>query len=310
LLLLMFLVFAGSGDNALNGIHDLMKSDPAKARILLLEAAKNAETRARANYLLCLLCNRQNDIEGALAYGKTAAALLKDDSEAQLQYAIAIRNKCGASTFYAMTHGGLYRKTLKRAISLDRHNYAAWYEQIGYYMNAPAIAGGSMDKARSTLKALDELNADAALFMSGMMALDEGQYEKAFELYQLAYAADSGNTSALFGAAWCLFSLKRYPESATRFDAIYADDQGQLQALKNAARARLMGGFALEEALIQFEVVGSQAAGNAKQEADAVYYQARVLQALGRKQEARLAYRRSLKLDSKHKEAKKWLNSL
>jgi tetratricopeptide (TPR) repeat protein len=57
---------------------------------------------------------------------------------------------------YMMTKGPQALKLLKKALSLDEKNYTAMNSLGMYYINAPAIGGGSVDKGIEVLqKALE-----------------------------------------------------------------------------------------------------------------------------------------------------------
>lgn len=59
-------------------------------------------------------------------------------------------------TFYMMSNGPKAMKLLQRAISLDKTNYAAYISLGTYYLNAPAVGGGSVEKGiKALFKALE-----------------------------------------------------------------------------------------------------------------------------------------------------------
>jgi Uncharacterized protein conserved in bacteria len=55
-------------------------------------------------------------------------------------------------TMYTMSQGPQALKLLNRALSLNQHNYAAMNSIGVYYINAPAIGGGSVDKGIKILQ--------------------------------------------------------------------------------------------------------------------------------------------------------------
>ncbi len=65
-------------------------------------------------------------------------------------------------TIYLMSKGPQAMKLLNKAISLDKKNYAAFNSLATYYLNAPAIGGGSVDKGiealRKALESSDEFD--------------------------------------------------------------------------------------------------------------------------------------------------------
>lgn len=59
-------------------------------------------------------------------------------------------------TMYMISHGPQALELLNKAISLDKENYTAFNSLATYYINAPAIGGGSVDKGIKVLqKALE-----------------------------------------------------------------------------------------------------------------------------------------------------------
>ncbi len=309
-MLFAFLIFT-LPFNELEGIETLMKTSPGKAHGILQKAAQSRENRAEAIHLLAVLCNRSGDIEGALNYGEQATRLRPENSDAWLQYAVAMRNKFSQSTWYAMTRSGTYRSVLNKALTLDPHNYAAWHERIAYLLHAPGIAGGGKSKAEKALAELQTLNAGAAHFPKAMMLAAEERHRDALLHFQKAVAFNPHNTSARFGEAFALVNLNRHRKAAACFEAIHREDVGQMSALFEAARTRYLGRFEQEEALVLFDrfIAGCDKTNPVKV-ADAWYHKGLVHEVLDRKQEAAEAYRACLALDDDFKPAKKALKKL
>jgi hypothetical protein len=61
--------------------------------------------------------------------------------------------------FRAMGMAGDIREAFQKAVELDPSNMDAQFGLMGYYLAAPAIAGGGIDKARDQARAIARVDA-------------------------------------------------------------------------------------------------------------------------------------------------------
>ena len=67
-------------------------------------------------------------------------------------------------------YAGEMYKSLKKSIELDPQLTEAYHWLVGYYLNAPPIAGGSVALAEETARQLAEFDAEGAAPLLGEIA--------------------------------------------------------------------------------------------------------------------------------------------
>lgn len=87
------------------------------------------------------------------------------------------------------------RSAYDKAVELDSSSVPAGEARLEYYMNAPGIAGGGMDKARleaARIRKLDAARGDIAL---GWIEEREGRFDAAEAMYQAVIDAATDSTA-------------------------------------------------------------------------------------------------------------------
>ena len=99
---------------------------------------------------------------GPIRAARARVSQRPDDARAHLELARAL----GAAIDENPANGPRYAYemlgSLQNAIELDPHLAEAYHWLVGYYLNAPPIAGGSLDKAEETARKLAELDPTGA----------------------------------------------------------------------------------------------------------------------------------------------------
>ena len=95
--------------------------------------------------------SNDRNVPAAILEARATVAGSPDSGSAHLQLAQALgaeiqRDPMSAGALYA----GEMLNSLKKALELDPQLVEAYHWLAGYYMNAPPIAGGSLDKAAAT----------------------------------------------------------------------------------------------------------------------------------------------------------------
>lgn len=92
---------------------------------------------------------------------RQAVAAAPDNAEARVALAMALRDAIADNPANGPRYAFEMLAALRRAIELDPHLTAAYHGLVGYYLNAPPIAGGSLEKAAETARRLAELDSEA-----------------------------------------------------------------------------------------------------------------------------------------------------
>jgi tetratricopeptide (TPR) repeat protein len=306
-------VFAGSLDQAKDLIDE---GQFAEAKLLLEKALKDSATEAQAAFLLTRACNGSGNWKDGVEYGKRAAELLPNSSEAHYEYAVALRNKMSnVGIMKAMLALGTYKDELKAAIELDPKNTDALSERIGYLTNAPGIAGGDLDEAEREAAKLEKLDWQLAKQMQiGIKAARKDTPAAVAIAHELlARYPDDTDAHSSLGFALQLDEQWKAADEQFAIVAAHEDREVALPALYQRGRTRILGEYALEEAVGFFgeyiEKIGDGFPGLPDQAA-AHWRCGMAQELLGQKAAARTSYERAVELNPDFAEAKQALKKL
>lgn len=295
----------------LDQVENLITSDPDAAEKVLLKAIGDSQTEAQATLLLCHLYTSKGDYKSALPYGKKAIELLPKESRAHYYYAVAIRQKMSNNTFFAMSNTGKYKSLLDEAIALDPHNYDAYEEKFGFFMNAPAIAGGSVDHAEDLAKALTALNQERGMVLLWQVYGKKSNHPKRLEIAQKLVDLAPEKMRYQFFKGFSLQGLDRNQDAATFFESLYHDHPGELGALYQAARSRILGEFEQEKAIALLDSYIEKAGVETQPSRAAAHWRAGIaLEQLGKLEAALQRYEISVEMEPDFESAKKSLKKL
>ncbi len=106
----------------------------------------------------------------AVAAGEDAVRRLPDNAVAHLWLGKAYAQKAiHANLFSQIGYAKKSRAEFERSVSMDPTNVEARGDLVQYYASAPGIVGGSMDKAREQVKAMEALDPARAAAMNGFV---------------------------------------------------------------------------------------------------------------------------------------------
>ena len=305
-LLLLVPVFAG------DDLRALVDSDPDKAERLLRDALTDPAKAGEANMLLSMLYGKKGNLDQSIDHAKKAVRDLPTSSEAHYVYAQALRRKISKNPMFAMANTGRYMQNLDKAIELDRTNYGAWQEKIGFLLNAPPIAGGSVEKARALADELVELDQISGLASIARIHGKNKAYNEQLKVYERLCAMDAANPNHLLGKGLTLQRLKRYQEAAAWFDNSYGAHPDTPMLLYQAARSRILGDLELDRAaeLLTRYVTERPKWKSGPTVASGLWRLGTIHEKQGKKEEAIKAYENALELEPDHKQAKASLEKL
>lgn len=123
-----------------------------------------------------------------------------DNADLQTEYANALTVRIGQVNF--MVQGMIAGKMLKayeRSVEIDPNHVTGWIGQCRYYLNAPAIAGGSADKAEVFANEVFKRVPFLGHVELGLVAEKRGDTAKAAEHFQSALDLQPEYGEALAG---------------------------------------------------------------------------------------------------------------
>ncbi|HEY6413725.1 MAG TPA: tetratricopeptide repeat protein [Edaphobacter sp.] len=221
-----------------------------EAAALLREMVKSNSDNAKAHQLLCRIYYAQEMADDAIRECELAAAADPNDSDTQMWLGRAYGLKASkANPLTAFSLAKKVRNAFEHAVQLNPANVHAMSDLGEYYVAAPAIVGGGLDKAqrlaqqlqpysaaryhrllaeiankkKDTATAEAEYRAAAATGKTpeayidlGQFYQEQGQSDKALSAVQAGVEADRRNDSVLVDAASILVAANRSPELAER----------------------------------------------------------------------------------------------
>jgi tetratricopeptide (TPR) repeat protein len=202
------------------------------------------------------------------------------------------------------------REHAARAVELDPASVRARESLMQFYIQAPGIAGGSMDKAREQAAAIARLNAAEGLRIDAILArADKKPDAEIVAAWEKAIAAPGASDDARMQYAFYLQAQEQWEAAFAQFDALAKKNAG---ALYQVGRTAAMSGKNLEggeKALRAYLETGPKAENDPAIEA-AHWRLGLVLEKAKRRDEARAQYQAALKQNPDFQQAQDALDKL
>ncbi len=215
---LSLILFAGLLANGqdLKKAEELYQHTDYSGSLKLLQAAKTPDAEA-----LALMGRNQfmlGQYKQAVDSFQRAAAL--DPQKSDYQHWLGRtwgRRAETASPFTAPMAASKARQYFERAVQLDPNNQEALNDLFDYYLQAPGILGGGMDKATAVAKHIAELDTAEGYFAQAQLADRRKQYETAEQHLRRAMELAPRQVGRVLDLAKYLARHGRIQESETVF---------------------------------------------------------------------------------------------
>lgn len=168
---------------------------------------KAAETGdAKTFYQKCVASIKAKDADNAVKYGEQAVALDATNSNYFFQLGLAYNLKLNkVEMMEKLTYAGKMLDAWQKAVALDGKNLQARQGLIGFYLNAPPIAGGSVEKAKEQV---DAIIKDKPMLGNSIMA----------QVFVKENNMTAARESALKAFKMHLEFKKQHPQKKSEFD--------------------------------------------------------------------------------------------
>ena len=146
---------------------------------------------------------------------------------------------------------GYAKKTVRafeRAVELDPSNLEALSDVFEYYLQAPGMVGGGLDKAENIARRFAGLNAAEYHWARARLAEKRKDFETAEREFRAALAADPNEVGRKLDLAAFLSSRGRYGESDALFRAAEDNDPRSPKVLYARAAAYIQSKRKLDQA--------------------------------------------------------------
>ncbi len=225
------------------------------------------------------------------AYGKLAA-------KAGIFQQLGLARKC--------------RSALEKAVALAPDNLEYRHGLIEYYEQAPAIAGGGLDKALAQAAEIAKRDPYAGALTTGAIHARAKHWADAETSFRAALELRADATEPLAALGLLFADQARYPEAFAAFDGILAREPDHFAALYQLGRVAALSGQRLGDGEAALRRYLAQPAHPADQPSNA-HAQFRLGDILARRGDnagARAAYAAALQLDPGLKPAAEALKKL
>lgn len=235
------------------------------------------------------------------------------DAEAHFQLATSRLDELqDAGAIRSMRIARALRAGFQDALEADPDHISAHIGLIQYYLNAPRVAGGGMDRATPHLEKLREIDRAAYLHMQASVALArDDDLDEALERMGEAIAEDPESVSRQLQYGMLLQMAEQWDRAWAAFEAITELQPHHAGAWYQKGRTAVLGETRLEEGMAAFEQYFALPAWPENPPAAAAHWRLGMLHELsGDPDAARQAYEAALDEDENFDEARKALEAL
>jgi predicted Zn-dependent protease len=170
----------------------LQAGEADRALTLIQSLPQNGLNDAEAQNVACRVRFTLGQWDAAIEACQQAARLDPHNSDNHMWLGRAFGEKADKASFMsAFSLGKRVLSEFETAVQLDPRNGEALSDLGQFYIEAPAIIGGGMDKAESVAQQLEHFSPERAANLRAEMARHRGDYDAAESYLKKALAASS-----------------------------------------------------------------------------------------------------------------------
>jgi tetratricopeptide (TPR) repeat protein len=216
-----------------------------------------------------------------------------------------------ANVLTRLSWAGKCHGVWERARTIDPMNVQTHSSLMQYYLQAPGIAGGGVDKAKAEASRMAARDPVAGEISLGLIARSEKLPAEAERHYRKAAELDATGRRGSVELASFYAGEKRWSDARAVFETRLTKHAGDTFAAYMLARLMQSQGTDLPRALELFDrYLASPALEGGPSHADAWFRKGQAFAALGRRDDAVAALETALKLDPTHAPASRELQRL
>jgi len=250
--------------------------------------------------------------EQALAAAEKATKLAPDSAQSFYWLGNAYGARIGeVGMLSKMGMAPKLRDAFERTVKLDPDQLQARSALIEFYLQAPGMIGGGIDKARAQATEIFKRDKAQGFMAQGRIAVHEKNSAQALKFYEAALATKPGDAGVRLAVAIAYQQLERWADAFKHLRAWTAEDPKAGAAWYQTGRASALSGLFLDEGIAGLQRYMTLPHGkNEPQQQHALYRLGQIHAKAGRKDKARIALQAALKLDPKYADAKAELAKL
>ena len=284
----------------------LKDRDPRAAQVVAALAKARPEDPAVRVLQPRLLLQDPGKSKQALAFAEDLVEDAPDYAPGHLWLGNAYANRIGqVGSFSQATMAPRLRRTLERAIELDANLHEARSALMEYYLQAPGIVGGSVEKARAQAAELQRRDPPRGYYALGRLAQYEDRLDDARRHYLDAYAARPSNPVYRMSAGIIHQDARDWAKAFAVFDLWTREEPKAAGAWYQLGRTAVLSGQRLDDGVAAFRrFLALPEQPGQPEHKHAWYRMGQALALAGDKAAARKALERALSLDPELAEAK------
>lgn len=295
------------------GVARFDAKDYAAARAQFEAVAATQPDAPEVPYYLGRIALEEDKYDKALTHFATAVERAPANSEYHLWYGRATIEKL-QNTKDFMQMGELASDALARlekAVEVDPANTDARQWLAGFYMNAPPMAGGSLEKAKAQAEELIELDPEIGYSLVARIHLKNNNYDGAEAAYNDLIARDPKQPAGHYGLGMLYQQKKDYEAAFASLERALELDKNYTLALYQIGRTAVFSGTHVNrgiDCLIKY--LEKEPGEDEPTWANARWRLGLLYEKQGKPDLARAQYEAALALDPDSEEAKKALEAL
>ena len=244
--------------------------------------------------------------EQAIDAAQKAIKLAPRNAEAQYWLGNAYGNHMGdVSMLGKMRLAPKLRDAFERTVVLDPDHIKARSSLIEYYLMAPSMIGGGIDKARAQAQQIGRRDKARGLLAQARIADYQKQQAEALTLYRAAIATRPDDADVQYSVAMGYIRAEHWSDAMPLLRTLTTHKAFQAVALYQIGRCAALSGQFLDEgaAALHRYLVLPQERGSTDSK-HAWYRLGQVQAKAGHPDQARVSWQRALKVDPGFDEAK------
>jgi tetratricopeptide (TPR) repeat protein len=217
----------------------------------------------------------------------------------------------GANPFTMMSLGPSAKRAMERAVELDSTNIEARVNLTQFYLQAPAMMGGGVDKARQQVAAIMARNSYQGRLQNAGIAENQKDTVAAERMLRDLLTSFPDSSAPMIRLALYYSNLKRYDDSFRVLEDRLRRSPNDGSALYQLGRAGAVSGTGLDRAQWALDRYLKMPHKRGTPSIAAAHWRkGMVLEAKGDRQTAKAEYETALRLDPKLAGAKASLDKL
>lgn len=250
--------------------------------------------------------------EQALAAAEKAVKLGPDNAQSHYWQGNAYGMRIGqVGMMGKMGMAPKLRDAFERAVALDPNLLQARSALVEYYLQAPSMMGGGVDKAKLQAAEIGKRDKVAGFMVHGRIATHEEKLADALKFYEAALALRPDDGKVRLAVALAYQQMERWADAFKLLRRWTEQEPKVGTAWYQIGRAAALSGQNLDEGEAALKrYLGMPRAKDEPANQHALYRMGQVQARAGRKEQARASFQAALKLDPKLAEAKAELAKL